>query len=530
MSDGTDSHTFECSLRHQDGRWLKFEVQHTHLLEDEHVQGIVLNSRDISERKAFEEQLSHQAFHDPVTGLANRALFADRVGHALRSTVRTGSLIAVMFIDLDDFKTINDSLGHQAGDAVLAEVAARLDRASRPSDTVARFGGDEFAILLDGVSGSDEAAIIGDRLLTSLEAPFDVDGQQVYPRASMGICMSDEDLLSQDAEELLRNADVAMYMAKRDTKGRYRLFEPAMHERVVERLELRSELQRALDEGQLEVYYQPVVRLSDGGNYGVEALLRWHHPTRGLVAPDAFIPLAEETGLILPIGRWVIDQACRKGAELQAAGMPSMRISVNLSVKQLQSESIVEDVADALRRTGLDAGVARARDHRDGDARGRRHGGSAAARAQGPRRADRDGRLRHGLLLAQLPEPAAGRHPEDGSRVPRRPRRRHRASPPRSWRSASAWGSRSSPRASSGRTRSTRCRTSASSSVKGSSSGGRCRRDALDQHYAVDDDAAEPARTECNIASSNSTLTAATPESGCSAHCDTATSGCSGSG
>ena len=260
-TDGSDSHTFECSLQHQDGRWLKFEVQQTQLLDDEHVRGIVLNSRDITERKAFEEQLAHQAFHDPVTGLANRALFADRVGHALRSTVRTGSLIAVMFIDLDDFKTVNDSLGHQAGDAVLAEVAGRLERASRPADTVARFGGDEFAVLLDGVTGSDEAAMIGDRLLNALETPMEVDGKQVYPRASIGICMSDEDLLSQDAEELLRNADVAMYMAKRDTKGRYRLFEPAMHERVVERLELRGELQRALEEDQLEVYYQPVVRL-----------------------------------------------------------------------------------------------------------------------------------------------------------------------------------------------------------------------------------------------------------------------------
>jgi diguanylate cyclase (GGDEF)-like protein/PAS domain S-box-containing protein len=353
-SEAPDSHTFECSVQHQDGRWLKLEVQHTHLLDDEHVRGIVLNSRDISERKAFEDQLSHQAFHDPVTGLANRALFADRVGHALRSTVRTGSLIAVMFIDLDDFKTVNDSLGHQAGDAVLVEVAKRLEQASRPADTVARFGGDEFAVLLDGVSGSDEAAMIGDRLLTALETPMDVDGKAVYPRASMGICMSDEDLLSQDSEELLRNADVAMYMAKRDTKGRYRLFEPAMHERVVERLELRSELQRALDEEQLEIYYQPVVRLSGGGRYGVEALLRWHHPTRGLVAPGSFIPLAEETGLIVPIGKWVIDEACRKGAELQRTIDEVIRISVNLSVKQLQSESIVEDVAAALRRTRLD--------------------------------------------------------------------------------------------------------------------------------------------------------------------------------
>jgi EAL domain-containing protein (putative c-di-GMP-specific phosphodiesterase class I) len=165
--------------------------------------------------------------------------------------------------------------------------------------------------------------------------------------------MSDEDLLSQDAEELLRNADVAMYMAKRDTKGRYRLFEPAMHERVVERLELRSELQRALEEGQLEVYYQPVVRLTGGDNYGVEALLRWHHPTKGLVAPGAFIPLAEETGLIIPIGKWVLDQACHKGAEIQATHPDTIRVSVNLSVKQLQSESIVEDVASALARTKL---------------------------------------------------------------------------------------------------------------------------------------------------------------------------------
>ena len=354
-STGPETHTFECSLRHQDGRWLQFEVQQTQLLDDEHIRGIVLNSRDVSERKVFEEQLAHQAFHDPVTNLANRALFADRVQHALRSTVRMGSLICVMFVDLDDFKTVNDSLGHPAGDAILKEVAGRLEGVVRPADTVARFGGDEFAILLDGVEGSDEAAMVAERLLKAVEAPTVIEGKQVYPRASVGICMSDADLLSQDAEELLRNADVAMYMAKRDRKGSYRLFEPQMHERVVERLELRSELQRALELEQLEIYYQPVVRLAAGTDYGVEALLRWNHPTRGIMDPASFIPLAEETGLIIPIGQWVLREACKKGVELQRRfPQPEpLTISVNLSVKQLQAETIVSDVREAIESTGF---------------------------------------------------------------------------------------------------------------------------------------------------------------------------------
>jgi diguanylate cyclase (GGDEF)-like protein len=250
---------------------------------------------------------------------------------------------------------VNDSLGHQAGDTILFEVARRLERAIRPADTVARFGGDEFAILLDGVSGSDEAAMVADRLLSELEAPCEIEGKQLYPRASIGICISDEDLLSQDAEELLRNADVAMYMAKRDSKGRYRLFEPAMHERVVERLELRAELEQALALNQLEVYYQPVVRLAAGSHYGVEALLRWHHPNRGLISPAQFIPLAEETGLIVPIGKWVLEQACKQAVELHRRfpRPDALRMSVNLSVKQLQAESIVDDVRGALESTGL---------------------------------------------------------------------------------------------------------------------------------------------------------------------------------
>jgi diguanylate cyclase (GGDEF)-like protein/PAS domain S-box-containing protein len=354
-SGTSDAHTIECSVRHRDGTTLRFEVQHTDLLHDEHVSGIVLNSRDISERKAFEEQLAHQAFHDPVTKLANRALFSDRVEHALMRAQRGVPEIAVMFIDLDDFKTINDSLGHAAGDEVLQEVGRRLKIAVRPTDTVARFGGDEFAVLLDGVTGSADAADAAARILRALDVPVQIGGKSVYPRASVGICLVGEDLETPEAAELLRNADVAMYMAKRDSKGSYRVFEPTMHERVVERLELRSDLQHALALNQLELHYQPVVRLASREILGVEALLRWIHPKRGIIPPNHFIPVAEETGLIIPIGRWVLETACREAVRLHERFQrdEALTISVNLSVRQLQSETLISDVRNALEVTGL---------------------------------------------------------------------------------------------------------------------------------------------------------------------------------
>jgi diguanylate cyclase (GGDEF)-like protein/PAS domain S-box-containing protein len=355
----TDAHTFECSLVHRDGTSLRFEVQHTDLLQDEHVGGIVLNGRDVSERKAFEEQLAHQAFHDPVTNLANRALFSDRVEHALMRSQRGFPDIAIVFIDLDDFKTVNDSLGHAAGDHVLQEVARRLQIAVRPTDTVARFGGDEFAVLLESVNDSAQAADAAARILHALEIPLEIDGKQVFPRASIGICLVDRENESPEAAELLRNADVAMYMAKRDSKGGYRVFEPTMHERVVERLELRSELQRAIDEDQLALHYQPVVRLEGHEILGVEALLRWMHPTRGTIPPNQFIPLAEETGLIIPMGRWVLETACAEGVLLHTRfpRPEPLAMSVNLSVRQLQSESIVADVRGALEKSGLAPGA-----------------------------------------------------------------------------------------------------------------------------------------------------------------------------
>jgi diguanylate cyclase (GGDEF)-like protein/PAS domain S-box-containing protein len=353
----SEAHTVECSLKHRDGTTLTFQVQHTDLLHDEHVRGIVLNSRDISERKAFEEQLAHQAFHDPVTKLANRALFSDRVEHALMRAGRGIPEIAVMFIDLDDFKTVNDSLGHAAGDEVLQEVGRRLKIAVRPTDTVARFGGDEFAVLLDGVNGSADAADAAARILRALDMAVEIDGKHVFPRASVGICLVGEELETPEAEELLRNADVAMYMAKRDSKGSYRVFEPTMHERVVERLELRSDLQHALSQDQLELHYQPVVRLAGRDILGVEALVRWNHPTRGTIPPIQFIPVAEETGLIIPMGRWILETACREGVRLQERfpRAEPLTMSVNLSVRQLQSETLVGDVRKALTVTGLPA-------------------------------------------------------------------------------------------------------------------------------------------------------------------------------
>jgi diguanylate cyclase (GGDEF)-like protein/PAS domain S-box-containing protein len=351
---GSETEVLECSLRHRDGTLRQFEVLHTNLLQDDAVRGIVLNSRDVSERKAFEEQLAHQAFHDPVTNLANRALFVERVRHAVARNRRELNGIAVIFLDLDDFKTINDSLGHAAGDEVLREVAERLATSIRSSDTAARFGGDEFAILLEDVVSAQEAADTAERILDSLLEPLRLDQKEIVVRSSLGISVVEGESPA-DADELIRNADAAMYIAKRDGKGGYRLFEPAMHEGVLARLELRADLQRAMVSDQLELHYQPLVHLEDGSVSGLEALLRWRHPERGLVGPDEFVPLAEEMGLIVPIGRWVLREGCRQAKAMQqlVARDTPLTMSVNLSVKQLQHSDIVGDVREALCDSGL---------------------------------------------------------------------------------------------------------------------------------------------------------------------------------
>jgi diguanylate cyclase (GGDEF)-like protein/PAS domain S-box-containing protein len=318
--------------------------------------GVSVIGRDITERKRLESQLVHQALHDPLTGLANRALFTDRLEHAIARAARPATTVAVLVIDLDRFKDVNDSLGHEAGDALLAEVAARLERNSRAGDTVARLGGDEFAVLLEDISAA-KAVRAAELLLEALARPLTLHGRDMTPSAGVGIAFGS----GEDAATLLRNADVAMYAAKgrgkAEGQSRYRIFEPDMHARVVDRLELAADLRHAPQRRELRLRYQPEVHLRTGRIAGFEALLRWQHPTRGMVAPDEFIPLAEENGLIVPIGRWVLEEACRQGRDWQRRwpADPPLAMAVNLSARQLRHAAIVDEVCAALATAGLPA-------------------------------------------------------------------------------------------------------------------------------------------------------------------------------
>jgi diguanylate cyclase (GGDEF)-like protein/PAS domain S-box-containing protein len=345
-----DTRTAEWRIRRVDGTAGYVESVAANQSRDPNVRGIVLTMRDVEERKSFEQQLTHQAFHDPLTNLANRALFGDRVEHALARAGRDGGTVAVLFLDLDDFKRVNDSLGHQAGDQLLLDVARRLDACIRPGDTAARLGGDEFAVLVEAPRSVQDAARVAERVLAELAGSFRVAGTDVLIAASIGIAISGMPDLR--AADLLRNADLAMYAAKAAGKGIARTFEPSMHLTAVDRIELEERLREAVERGQIVVHYQPIVSVVDGAVVGAEALARWEHPERGLVSPDAFIPMAEETGLIAGIGRTVLATACRDAAAWAGDGTgPS--VSVNLSVRQLSTEAIIDDVRVALDAAGL---------------------------------------------------------------------------------------------------------------------------------------------------------------------------------
>ncbi|MEA2434467.1 MAG: hypothetical protein QOG54_1924 [Actinomycetota bacterium] len=298
-----------------------------------------------------QQDLSHQAFHDTLTGLPNRALFQDRLDHALARQTRDNKPLAVLLIDLDDFKLVNDSLGHAAGDELLITVAAKLHECLRPADTAARLGGDEFAVLVEDMRGRRDALAVVDRIIEALTGKLTIEGKELFVHGSVGIALT---YGGETPEDVLRNADVAMYAAKEKGKGGYEIFDGAMHEGAMRKLDLRADLARAVENQEFAIYYQPIFSLETGKMAGAEALLRWNHPKRGRVSPVEFIPLAEETGLILEIGRWVMDEACRQAQWWQMNYDPEFGVSMNISARQLLDPAFVTDVHRALTSAPVD--------------------------------------------------------------------------------------------------------------------------------------------------------------------------------
>jgi diguanylate cyclase (GGDEF)-like protein/PAS domain S-box-containing protein len=344
----------EYRFRHKDGSWCYLESVGSNLLDDTKVGGFVLNSRNITERKALEGELRHRALHDLLTDLPNRQLLMDRLGHTLKRIKRRGGRkVAVLFVDLNNFKFVNDSLGHELGDTLLVTVAERLKGCLRPEATLARFGGDEFIVLLEGVESPEDTVRVAERIIEELREPFVLDGRELFVTASVGIALGSG---RERPEDLVRDADTAMYRAKEEDLA-YQVFDPAMYEQVLRRLELENDIQRAIQADEFVLHYQPIVNLQSGEVWGVEALVRWNHPKRGLLDPSEFVAVAEESGLLNPVGNWVLEEACRRLKEWQDEHprIPPLAVSVNLSVKQLQRPDLAESVRGVLRRTGLAA-------------------------------------------------------------------------------------------------------------------------------------------------------------------------------
>ncbi|HVB13921.1 MAG TPA: EAL domain-containing protein [Candidatus Dormibacteraeota bacterium] len=355
-SERSPGRRLECRVLHHDGGWRHLEVNLTNLLHDTYVRAVVVTGRDITERRELEDQLRHQALHDPLTGLANRALLRDRLEHALRARRDGRSTLGLLSVDLDNFKTINDSYGHAVGDTVLLEVTRRIGECLRPSDTFARLGGDEFAVLVEKLTGTTVVTAIADRigevLCQPIRAAFDLE---VTVGASIGLITTK--YATADAEAILRDADIALYQAKSEGKGRCVEFHPRLHEQAVQRMHVETGLRRALDRGEMQLLYQPILSGVRHRLVGVEALLRWRDPDRlAVVSPDDFIEVAEATGLIVPIGRWVLYESCRQLGEWRRSysSAKQLRLSVNVSARQLQQASLIEDVRGAISSSGID--------------------------------------------------------------------------------------------------------------------------------------------------------------------------------
>ncbi len=331
------------------------EIHGSNMAREPAIGGYLLNLRDHTDRKGMEEQLKRLALHDPLTLLANRSLFRDRLEHAVAVSKRNGRGVAVMFVDLDNFKKVNDSFGHAQGDRVLHKSAQRLVQATRNGDTVARLGGDEFAVLLENLMNKDQVVEIAARIVEALQESLDLPGNDTRVTASVGVAFATAE---DGVEELMRNADVAMYSAKAQGKGRYTIYEPAMQRAASRRQEIEKELEQALMESQFLLHYQPIVELHSGYLLGVEALVRWQHPKRGLLGPVEFIGVAEDSGQIVPLGRWVLAQACREVRvwQMRLPEGRQVRVGVNVSAVQLSQSDICADVAKALELSGIDPG------------------------------------------------------------------------------------------------------------------------------------------------------------------------------
>ena len=347
-----DTVSIETKCRHKKGYDIPISALTYPVKLSGNIQGVFVFYENISQRKIFEEKLKHQAYHDILTGIPNRLLFSERLDFAIdRQRTSVDFRFSVLLIDLDRFKSVNDSLGHQAGDELLKAVSKRISHCLRTKDTLARLGGDEFAILLPDIHEKNKLSLIASRIRRAVESSFAIQGQEVHISASIGIVMDTRSY--KDANHLLRDADLAMYDAKDSGKAQFKFFTPQMHENLMASVTMEKDLRQALETAQLMLFYQPIVRVRDTQPVGFEALVRWHHPEKGIIPPDQFVPIAEETGLILPMGEWIIETACQQLARWKKAYKTTLSVNINISIKQFLQNRFKKHLMATIRHYSL---------------------------------------------------------------------------------------------------------------------------------------------------------------------------------